>query len=221
MASAQYSEAVELLKQLKEEWTKVTPDLKHCGLLLKKLKITLAELSFLSISDKPTQEEVLLARDVLEIGALWSIRSEDVTSFQHYMAQLKTYYFDLKDHVSESVHMWELLGLNLLYLLSQNKIADFHTELELLPDSSLSTPYIAYPVHMEQYMIEGSYNKILHARSEAPAPSYSFFVNVLSDTVREEIASCCEKAFNKIAISELKKILYLEKDEDAMKIAQK
>ncbi len=46
-------------------------------------------------------------------------------------------------------------------LLSKNKIADFHTELEQLPSDALqNNPYIRCPVRMEQFIMEGSYNKV-------------------------------------------------------------
>lgn len=59
----------------------------------------------------------------------------------------------------------ELLGLNLLFLLSQNRVAEFHTELELLPPELIqSDPYIRHPLALEQYLMEGSYNKIFLAK---------------------------------------------------------
>lgn len=57
--------------------------------------------------------------------------------------------------------MYPLLGLNLLFLLSQNRVAEFHIELELLPvDKILNNVYIKHPVSLEQYIMEGSYNKV-------------------------------------------------------------
>jgi 26S proteasome regulatory subunit N12 len=38
---------------------------------------------------------VPLVGDILEIGALWSIKAKDIPSFERYIAQLKTYYFDM------------------------------------------------------------------------------------------------------------------------------
>jgi hypothetical protein len=38
----------------------------------------------------------MVARDVLEIGAFWSIAKKDIPSFERYMAQLKCYYLDFK-----------------------------------------------------------------------------------------------------------------------------
>ena len=51
---------------------------------------------------------------------------------------------------------YELLGLNLLCLLSQNRIADFHMELERLDPTQLhSNIYLKHPVSLEQYLMEG------------------------------------------------------------------
>jgi hypothetical protein len=102
-----------------------------------------------------------LARDVLEIGAHNSIVLKDVEGFERYMAQLKTYYVDFSSVLPESAYTYELLGLNLLCLLSKNKIADFHTELEQLPADTLqNNPYIRCPVRLEQFLMEGGYNKV-------------------------------------------------------------
>ncbi len=65
----------------------------------------------------------------------------------------------------ESAQMYPLLGLNLLFLLSQNRVAEFHIELELLPvDKILNNVYIKHPVSLEQYIMEGSYNKVRMAQ---------------------------------------------------------
>ena len=86
---------------------------------------------------------------------------EDVDAFERYMAMLKTYYMDYADKLEESPKKFELLGLNLLRLLSQNETAKFHTELELLDPSIIQeNPYISCPVKLEQDIMEGSYKKV-------------------------------------------------------------
>ena len=62
-----------------------------------------------------------------------------------------------------------------------------------LPSSELSNVYIKHPVSLEQYIMEGSYNKVLSLKGNVPAESYNFFFDILLNTVREEIASCLEK----------------------------
>ncbi|XP_031456988.1 26S proteasome non-ATPase regulatory subunit 8, partial [Phasianus colchicus] len=91
------------------------------------------------------------AGDILEIGAQWSILKKDIPSFERYMAQLKCYYFDYKEELPDSAFRHQLLGLNLLFLLSQNRVAEFHTELERLPARDIQTNvYIRHPVSLEQ-----------------------------------------------------------------------
>ena len=78
-------------------------------------------------------------------------------------------------------------GLNLIRLLTQNRIADFHTTLESLPlpaDEINDNPYIRHPVNLERWLMEGSYSKVWNAREEAPAEEYKFFVDSLMGTIR-------------------------------------
>lgn len=40
-----------------------------------------------------------------------------------------------------------------------------------------------------------------------PAPSFTYFLDILVNTIRDEIAACMEKSFDKIHISEAAKML--------------
>lgn len=200
-----------LFKKLNTKWTSKPRNLKECGELLAKLKVGLTSLVFLPTSNaEPSEQELLLARDVLEIGVQYSIATKDIPSFERYMAQLKCYYLDYKSSLPESPFKDELLGLNLLFLLSQNRVAEFHTELELLPaDHIQKNLYISHPLSLEQYLMEGSYNKIFLAKDSVPAESYNFFIDILLDTIRGEIAACMEKAYDKVSLNEAARMLHL------------
>ncbi|XP_039626711.1 26S proteasome non-ATPase regulatory subunit 8 [Polypterus senegalus] len=208
--AAALKEAVGLYEQLKLEWNKKSPNLNKCGDILSKLKISLLELNFLPTTEtKLTKQQMILARDVLEIGAQWSILKKDIPSFERYMAQLKCYYFDYKEELPESAYKHQLLGLNLLFLLSQNRVAEFHTELERLSAKDIQTNvYIKHPVSLEQYLMEGSYNKVFLAKGNIPAESYTFFIDILLDTIRDEIAGCFEKAYEQVLFSEATRVLF-------------
>jgi 26S proteasome regulatory subunit N12 len=139
-------------------------------------------------------QELLVAREVYEIGAQYSVSVKDVPSFERYMSILKSMYTDQPNSLPESSRKYELLGLNLLCLLSQNRLGDFHTELELLPpDVLLSNPYIENPVQLEQFIMEGKYNKVIDIKYNVPADSYKFFIDVLLDTIRGEIGEKLSK----------------------------
>ncbi|PSN32765.1 26S proteasome non-ATPase regulatory subunit 8 [Blattella germanica] len=208
---AALKDVVSLYQHLKTEWTKKPPKLEKCGELLAQLKVGLTNLMFLPTSNATApQQELLIARDILEIGAQWSIAVKDIPSFERYMAQLKCYYLDYRDQLPESAYKYQLLGLNLLFLLSQNRVAEFHTELELLPaDQIQSNVYVRHPLSLEQYLMEGSYNKIFLAKGNVPAESYNFFIDILLDTIRDEIAACLEKAYEKISLNEAARMLNL------------
>ncbi|XP_040569549.1 26S proteasome non-ATPase regulatory subunit 8 [Lepeophtheirus salmonis] len=198
-------------EKLESEWNKKKGrNMELVGSLLTELKLGLTELSFLPTeSDELKKKELVLARNILEIGAQYGVETKDIPSFERYMAQLKTYYSDYPD-LPESSLKYELLGLNLLRLLSQNRLAEFHIELELLSiEAILNNPYISNPVALEQYIMEGTYNKILVMKDNVPSPRHAYFIDLLLITIRNEIGSCLEKAYEKISAPECAKMLYL------------
>lgn len=74
----------------------------------------------------------------------------------------------IRNEIGESNNKYKLLGLNLLFLLSQNRVSEFHTELELLPQEIIhQNEFIRQPLALEQYLMEGSYNKIFGAKVNA------------------------------------------------------
>ncbi|XP_073247998.1 26S proteasome non-ATPase regulatory subunit 8-like isoform X2 [Porites lutea] len=207
-------EVVSLYQTLIKEWNRKPVDLEKVGKLLSGMKMALIQFSFLPTSScKPSPQELLLARDALEIGVQWSISKKDIPSFERYMAQLKPYYLDYKGILEESAYMYQLLGLNLLSLLAQNRLAEFHTELELLPAKELqNNVYIKHSVSLEQVFL---------ARGNVPADNYHFFMNILLDTLRDEIAACTEKAYPCISLPEATRILYFESEKDMRAFGEK
>lgn len=86
-----------------------------------------------------------------------------------------------------SPRQYPVIGLNLTRLLTQNRIADFHTTLEaikLSPDELFENQYIKHPVSVERWLMEGSYSKLWGARQEAPTEEYRLFVDSLMGTIR-------------------------------------
>lgn len=215
---------VALYKQLKSEWTKNPVNLKVCGPLLDKLKIALTELAYLptSNSSPASQQELVIARDVLEIGVEYSVATKNIPAFERYISQLKCYYYDYKNEIGESKNKYQLLGMNLLFLLSQNRVAEFHTELELLPaDIIQENEYIRHPLALEQYLMEGRYNKIFQAKGNAPADSYAFFTDILLQTVRDEIGACLESSYERISLQEAAKRLNLKSKDEVAQFGEK
>jgi 26S proteasome regulatory subunit N12 len=59
------------------------------------LKIALTQAGLLVPNKEAKKEDLVLARDVLEVGAFWSIRAKDVKSFDRYIDLLRVFYTDL------------------------------------------------------------------------------------------------------------------------------
>jgi len=222
MSSAQFKEVTSTYQLLQKEWTRKPVNLDKCGQLLDKLKVSLTQLAFMPTGDQFNKHELIVARDILEIGAQWSIATKNIPSFERYMAQLKCYYFDYANELPESAFKYQLLGLTLLCLLSQNRVAEFHTELELLPPKELQNNiYIRHPVSLEQYLMEGSYNKVFLSKGNVPSESYTFFIDILLDTIREEIGACIEKTYDQISLQEAARLLFFAQPKQLTDFASK
>ena len=120
--------------------------------------------------DSPTAEaERALARDVLEHAVLLAVRREDKGAFQRHLSSLRPYYTNSAGiAVSESQNT--ILGLNLLYLLVENRLSDFHCELELLSEQQQAHPAIAFCTKLDRHLMVGSYDQVMAAAANPPLP---------------------------------------------------
>jgi len=219
---AELKAAVKQCDQFKQAFSK--GDLQGCTRLLSGLKIALTTLPALSPNLQSTstaQQELLLARDVLEHAVFLSVKLEDEVMFERNYLQLGTYYNDMRERMPPSENEPVILALNLMRLLVQNRIAEFHTELELLPAEARESPYVKHATQLEQYLMEGAYHRVLESKSSVPAPSFSYFMESLTTTVRDEIASCSEKAYTQLRVSDAKAMMYFDSEKDVLEYADK
>lgn len=195
----------------------VRNDFATCATLLTQLKVLLTKFPSLPPSFQPTPnatEELTIARQIYEHAVVLSVKMEDQEAFERDFSQLKPYYTDTCNIIPASPEEYPILGLNLLRLLVQNRIAEFHTELELLPPSALENPCINHAVELEQSFMEGAYNRVLSARQAVPHETYVYFMDLLAKTVRDEIAGCSEKAYDYLSINDAKKMLMFSSDQE-------
>lgn len=140
-------------KQFKQAFDK--GDAATCTRLLSSLKLLLAKAGALGVNESTVtanNEDLAIARDVLEHAVFLGIKQEDETIFERNYAQLKTLYAVTRYEcccyhhtitpsasltpskpLGPSPREMLLVGLNMMRLLVQNRIAEFHTELELIP----------------------------------------------------------------------------------------
>jgi len=185
------------------------------GELLKEVQHALTDLSYLPVEDNMHEKIVLPvdallhARSILEIGVQYSVAKEDIKSFKNYLAMLKMYYNDYADLLPQSDKKYEIIGLNLMHLLSINEIMHFHTELELLDSKIiLENPFVSFAVKLEQDIMVGNYKKAMEV--PLPCPSFKIFTDFLLVTIREEIAKGMPFAYDEITVKGCKKMLNFE-----------
>ncbi|KAJ2060978.1 regulatory particle non-ATPase [Coemansia sp. S146] len=188
---------------------------------LSQLKVGLVKIALHNAQVELDPKFQLTKRSILEMGAEFSIKTGDIPAFERYIAQLETFYYESKHGLAESNVMYPLIGLNLLRLLSENLIADFHTTLERIDLAQLqSNPYIVHPVKLEQALMEGSYKKVWQARAEVPTPEYLFFMDILMATIRNEVASCVEKSYLNLPFDDAKSVLFFTSMDELLRFAQ-
>ncbi|KAF7093198.1 hypothetical protein CFC21_095622 [Triticum aestivum] len=188
-----------------------------CSTLLSQLKVLLTKFPSLPPLFQQTPnavEELKLAREIYEQAVILSVKMEDQDAFERDFCQLKPYYMDTCGIIPPSSEEYPIMGANLLRLLVQNRIAEFHTELELLPAKALDNAYIKHGVELEQSFMEGAYNRVLSARQTAPHETYIYFMDLLVKTVRDEIAGCSEKGYDYLSINDAKQMFKFSSDKE-------
>ncbi|KAJ7936467.1 SAC3/GANP/Nin1/mts3/eIF-3 p25 family-domain-containing protein [Mycena leptocephala] len=221
---------------LRASFTAVPPDLTQCGRLLTQLKVDLLQAGLLIPHEHMNMDDLVVAREILEIGAFWSIRSQDLVSFDHYLSQLQTFYNDFtcvpcatsnnmfidfrSSTLPPSQYEYPIRGLQLVRLLTQNLIGDFHTALEGLHDMAMKSPYIMYPINLERWLMEGSYAKVWGTCTQVPAPEYSYFVDSLMDITRNEIARCQEAAYESLTLEDAATLLFFPSQPELLAFAR-
>ncbi|OQV16692.1 putative 26S proteasome non-ATPase regulatory subunit 8 [Hypsibius exemplaris] len=211
MSATGLQSLMSLYRQLTEEWNKRPMEKAKCESLLNSLKVALTEHHFIPTAEgEASKQEIILARDVLEMGAQFAIFDRDLKSFQRHIDQLKVYYYDVKGGIPDSSMMQQLLGLYLLSLLAENRLGDFHSEVELMSlDKIEKDQYLSFPVQLERNLMEGSYSKIFIAHKNVPAPSYGYFMELLANTTRIEIAKNISRACPLISADAARKMLFI------------
>lgn len=147
---------------------------------------------------------------MLELSVLLAVEVQDGSAFDRNYLQLKTFNAS-NTGLALSERHFPIIGLYLLFLLSNHRIAEFHTELELIPlEFQANNQFVNFSCQLEQHYMDGFYNKVLRAAEHVPLPYYGYFMSVLANTVREKVADCCEKAYESLPVSDTTKMLFTE-----------
>ena len=157
--------------------------------------------------------------DLFEIRVLVAILKNDMKTFEKAIADVQSFYTTQK---TESTNKYLMIGLHLMFLLVNDKLSDFHILIEQIDQQIQQTnPYIRTPVELEQFLMEGAYNKIFLNQKTIPSPYYTIFIQILTDTVRGDIALCIEKAYKRISVKDAIQMLFFDKESAGLQFAEK
>ncbi|EEB06164.1 19S proteasome regulatory subunit Rpn12 [Schizosaccharomyces japonicus yFS275] len=188
-----------------------------CKTELLRLKIVLARNDLLLPTDQ--EDTSCFARNVYEYGALVSVQIADIDSFARYANQVMPFYYC--PSLAPSPRMGLVMALKMLYLLSENRIAEFHTALESMPDKTLfeNDTYVKWVMSLEQNVMEGAFDKVARSINECNVLEFSYFMNIVMSMVRNEIASCAEKVYSTLPLTNATSLLFLKGTAETERLA--
>jgi len=218
-------ETVTAFNSFRAECAKDPCNVQNALNFLTQLKIAIAQFpSSMPGFPNPDQQELMLARETLELAALLSVRQKDLASFERNVTQLKGYYYDHED-LPASEKRIAIIGLYLLFLLSSDRIGEFHTELELLTPSETNEQLIAQPINLERAIMEGNYGKVAAAQKEGKKSgvdkSYLFMLDMLMDMVRSRIAQSLERAHTRLNVKTVTDWLMMSSTDELKQFVEK
>jgi 26S proteasome regulatory subunit N12 len=173
--------------------------------LLSRAKLLLLQLNALTPSPSTPPQLLALARETYEQGALASIRAKNPDAFTRYVAQLRPFY-ELQgpgeNNAASGGERNKITGLYLLLLLTQGLYGEFHSELEALAAMGNAAAvggggaggaaatlggrrpsvdvegdrYLGYPIRLERWLMEGSYDRVWKAMKKGEVPCEEFGV---------------------------------------------
>ncbi|KAL2259494.1 hypothetical protein VTK26DRAFT_6824 [Humicola hyalothermophila] len=223
------------------------PTYEEATSLLSRAKLLLLQLNALTPSPSTPPHLLALARDTYEQGALASIRAKNPEAFTRYVSQLRPFYELSPSSYSSSNNSNrssndeggernKVTGLYLLLLLTQGRYAEFHSELEALSAATATNGgsssssvvdiegdrYLGYPIRLERWLMEGSYDRVWNAmkRGEVPCEEFGVFSEILTYQIRSEIASSSERAYPSLPLSSTKSLLFLESEGAVVEFAR-
>jgi 26S proteasome regulatory subunit N12 len=174
-------------------------------------KETLSKLKIAMLEFPPGSEpHMKVATEALELGILITVADGDLDSFARNVAQIKPFYAILKTTPRKN----HILGLNLMNLLVENRLSEFHAELELLTEEEASNEFVSFPINLERRLMVGIYDEVLNVT--VPDASYQFFVDNLLQTVRDSIADCVEVSYKTMKISDAMTMMKFESHQELL-----
>ncbi|KAH3681457.1 hypothetical protein WICPIJ_007614 [Wickerhamomyces pijperi] len=215
----------QLTNQLKSSFE--SKDFSGVNSILTPIKIQLIENDLLipnptKFKDADYINDLIIARSILEIGAISSINLKDFQKFSSFVAQLKAFYFGSNDqNLSKSAKKNKVLSLYLLLLLSQGDISKFHQELEYLSHKIPNLEgdlYLSYPINIKNWLLIGDYEKAIsillneNTEEKTKLKEINIFNETLLTTIRLEISESIKLSYKSLPFANAKILLFFQNE---------
>ena len=166
------------------------------------------------ITSTLSEAETAQAVSALELGVLLAVQAEDIDAFGRTVAQIQPYYYK---GLQTPRHL-QITGLYLMHLLVENRLSEFHSELELLTEEQASNPFVSFPVGLERQLMVGIYDEILAV--QPPDASFQFFLDLTVQTVRDSIADCMEVSYQTLSVQQAAEIMKFSSTQELLDYVQ-
>jgi 26S proteasome regulatory subunit N12 len=164
-------------------------DLRKAEPVMQRIKLLMIQFSVsggAATRSELVESEIAAGVSALEAFVVHSVKSSNAEAFARYFAQLRSFYSLSSPEATPGQP--KVLGLNLLRLLVDNSLAEFHSELELVPQECVGSPFVQFPVQLERSLMEGLFKHVLQARQNFPDP---LFAEYLGGWGSPGTRSCC------------------------------
>ena len=177
-------------------------------------KKLLSQVKLALLTQSLDSNELAQAVAALEIGVLLAVQAEDLDLFGRTVALIQPYYSSTKTTPRRLL----VIGLYLMHLLVENRLSEFHSQLELLTEEEAANPFISFPVGLERQLMVGIYDEILAVT--APDASYQIFLDLTVQTVRDAIADCMEVSYESLTTTQAAEIMKFDSTQELLEYVQ-
>jgi 26S proteasome regulatory subunit N12 len=185
-------------------------------------KALLHQVKTAMLTSELNESDMAQAVAALELGVLLAVQAEDIDAFGRTVALIQPFYYahgKTKDDVATTTpRKLQVIGLYLMHLLVENRLSEFHSELELLTEEEASSPFVSFPVGLERQLMVGIYDEILCV--QPPDASYQFFLDLTVQTVRDSIADCIEVSYKSLTLAQAASIIKFDAKQELLDYVQ-
>lgn len=164
------------------------------------------------------QGDITKLTQLLEKAALSASDAGDIAQFDKSYQQLRPIYAADTSNRSTTTRTTSsskkkknvITALHLLMLLSESSVSQFHSEIESLSETTLASPEIQWVNHIEQGIMEGSYQEVRNLLSRPPDQAFERWGTLMTESIRAEIAECSASAYASLPLVNLTTLLMLQ-----------